>query len=130
MKKSDDPPLDTRDSVLYELVDELIEDYLRRRRKGENLSIEEFAQLHPSAAEQIRHLFPTLLQMEQLGRSDDSSVLHSSDDSTPSRKRQVPEEDIIGTRIGLYTIVSELGEGALGRFTKSSRPNPFIVFWR
>ncbi len=128
MKKSDDPPLDTRDSVLYELVDELIEDYLRRRRKGENLSIEEFAQLHPSAAEQIRHLFPTLLQMEQLGRSDDSSVLHSRDDSTPSRKRSVPEEDIIGTRIGLYTIVSELGEGGFGTVYKVEQTEPIHRF--
>ncbi len=59
----------------YEAMDELAEIYLQRRRAGEPLSIDAFAELHADYADEIRRVFPTLLQIEQLGQCQPSQLL-------------------------------------------------------
>ena len=48
-------------------VEQLTEEFLERRRAGEDLSVDAFAAEHPRVAKRIRELFPVLLLMEDLG---------------------------------------------------------------
>ena len=46
-------------------VDQLAEEFLERRRRGEHASVEEYARRNPGFDARIRHLFPTLLLVEE-----------------------------------------------------------------
>ena len=46
----------TTDSSDSNLVDQLIVEYLDRKQRGESPSIEEYCQLHPEQADEIRSL--------------------------------------------------------------------------
>ena len=48
-------------------VEALAEDFLERKRRGEDATPEEYAGKHPELAEEILALFPALLMMEDLG---------------------------------------------------------------
>ena len=61
---SDTLPIDrtsTDDDTESQLLAELAEDFAARHRRGERPSVEEYAQQHPTLAEQIRELFPAML---------------------------------------------------------------------
>ncbi len=74
-------------------LERLSEEFLRRRRQGEALDLEIFAQEHPEHADRVRSLFPTLLQLE------------GSRDAEPARAEE---------RLGRWRILSELGRGGMG----------------
>ena len=59
-----DPVIDA--DVDRDPVEQLAEEFLDRRRKGESVSIAEYAERHPDLASRISDLFPTLLLMEEL----------------------------------------------------------------
>ena len=48
-----------------DLLAELTDDFLRRHRAGERPSMDEYAEKHPDFAEQIRDLFPAVIELEQ-----------------------------------------------------------------
>ncbi len=47
-------------------IEELAEEYLERKRRGESPTIEDFASAHPDHAEEIREQFPALGALEVL----------------------------------------------------------------
>ena len=51
----------------FDPVDDLVEAFLERYRRGERPSLTEYTDKHPELAERIRALFPALLVMEELG---------------------------------------------------------------
>lgn len=100
---SDNDPL-LNSSLERDPVEELAEQFLERRRRGEAVSVSDYAKEHPHLAQRIRDLFPTLLLMEQL-----------KPDSTASRggglaiERGEPLE-----RLGDFHILREIGRGGMG----------------
>ena len=45
----------------------VLESFLTRFRKGERPSLTEYVGRHPALADEIRELFPALVEIEQLG---------------------------------------------------------------
>lgn len=54
-----------------EQFDKLVDEYLERRRRGENPSLEEYEKANPELAGQIRELFPALDAMEHAAALDE-----------------------------------------------------------
>ncbi len=85
-------------------VEVLGEEFLDRRRRGEPITVHEFAAQHPKLAEDIRRLFPTMIAMEQF------KVCRLS-----SAGSEAVELDIQGLeQLGDYRIVGEIGRGGMG----------------
>jgi WD40 repeat protein/serine/threonine protein kinase len=87
-------------------VEALAEEFLRRKRAGEDVSPEGYAEAHPELADKILSLFPALLMMEDLGGDPaerNASVLTGG--------------GAIGGeagRLGEYRLVREVGRGGMG----------------
>ncbi len=85
-------------------VEALADDFLRRQRRGERPTLEDYCRRHPELADEIREVFPVLIRMEDL-RSD------GPDDSTGG----VPVHTATRLeRLGDYRILREVGRGGMG----------------
>jgi tetratricopeptide (TPR) repeat protein len=84
-------------------VDDLVEQFLRRHRAGEPVTVESFAAAHPAAAATLRELLPTLLALERVKRDRQSS-------GSSGRRVALPAL----SRLGDFAIVRELGRGGMG----------------
>ncbi len=85
-------------------LDKLAQSFIERHRRGEPLDIAEYAEQYPELADQIRELFPTLLDMEQLG-----ARLQDVDSVAPVHGvSKSPKE------VGGYAIIREVGRGGMG----------------
>src|SRR6516162_3144032 len=82
-------------------VELLAEEFLDRKRRGEQPTLREYVERHPELAEQIRDLFPALLMMEDLGEGSGGAG-----DGTPAGTRL--------ERLGDYRILREIGRGGMG----------------
>jgi len=76
-------------------VDEIVEEFLGRRRRGEHPTMQEYLQRYPERAGDILELFPAMLVVEG------------------ARQQNVPEPDQMD-RFGDFRIVRELGRGGMG----------------
>ena len=86
-------------------IEVLCEEFLDRRRRGESLSVTEFANLHPKFSVKIRRLFPAMLALE----SCKSSQFSNSTSTHPV------DLDIEGLeQLGDFRIVCEIGRGGMG----------------
>jgi hypothetical protein len=87
-------------------VEAIADEFMARKRSGENPSIEEYAQAYPNLADDIRELFPTLLMMETYKPTDESSdarhVVHEG------------ETKLAVERLGDFQILREIGRGGMG----------------
>ncbi len=88
-------------------VEALAEEFVQRRRRGEQATAEDYAEKHPELAEEILALFPALLMMEDMvGGSGDRSGSNT-----------LGEEMINGItvgRLGEFRLLRELGRGGMG----------------
>ena len=66
-------------------VEALAEEFLARKRQGENPTIDEYTERYPDLAEQIRDLFPALAMMEDLKPPADSTSGSERSGEQPSR---------------------------------------------
>ena len=87
-------------------VELLAEDFLDRKRRGEQPTLREYLERHPDLAAQIRDLFPALLMMEDLGESSGATTGSPAADSIAARVRL--------QRLGDYRILREIGRGGMG----------------
>jgi serine/threonine protein kinase len=88
-----------------EPLEELAESFLARFRAGERPSLTEFTAAHPELADQIRSLFPALVEMEQAGSLPEPATgpaLPGADDGAMSES------------LGDYRIIREVGRGGMG----------------
>jgi hypothetical protein len=87
-------------------VEVLAEEFAERYRRGERPSLAEYTARHPELADQIRELFPALVEMEQLG----SVEAPRTGPFTPadSGSRAAPQQ------LGEYRILREIGRGGMG----------------
>lgn len=86
-------------------VETLADDFLDRIRRGERLTVGEYAVAHPALAEEINELFPTILALEEIK----SSVASSPEVS--SRGVSSLAHD---TRLGEFRVLREIGRGGMG----------------
>ncbi len=80
-------------------VEYLAEEFLERRRRGEQTSIDEYALAHPEQSSEIRALFPTILEMEDFKEKQIGTV-------------SLDVEQLSGLRD--YRIIREIGRGGMG----------------
>ena len=83
-----------------DLLAALADDFLRRHRAGERPSAEEYASKHPELAGRIRALFPAMAAMEQPG--------------VGAALNPAPPAERIGSVIGPYQLLEQIGEGGFG----------------
>jgi serine/threonine protein kinase/WD40 repeat protein len=87
-------------------VEKLAEEFVERYRRGERPSLTEYTTRYPDLAEEIRDLFPPLLEMEQVGTVDAAPV----DRSPPAGfELSAPPR-----QLGEYRILREIGRGGMG----------------
>ena len=87
----------------FEVVDALAHDFLARHRNGERPSIDEYARRHPTLADQIRSVFPSLLSLEK--------VKVGQQESTNGHATLAGHEI---KRLGDFEILREIGRGGMG----------------
>jgi serine/threonine protein kinase/WD40 repeat protein len=88
-----------------EPIEELAESFLARFRAGERPALSEFTAAHPELADQIRELFPTLLEMEQAGSAigPETGLLQPCESDSAAL-----------ANLGEYRIIREVGRGGMG----------------
>jgi WD40 repeat protein len=84
---------------------ELADEFARRFRRGERPSLQEFVDRLPEMADEIREMFPVLVEVEQA--EDDARC-----DVAPRPPAATPAPRI--RQIGDYRILRELGRGGMG----------------
>lgn len=85
---------ETGSSLSTRLLSEIIDDFMRRRRRGETPSLSSLTAQHPELAQELRELLPLVSQVEDASRTTGAS--------------QAP------TQLGDYQLVEEIGRGAMG----------------
>jgi serine/threonine protein kinase len=89
------------DSLGYDLLDQLAEEFAARYRRGERPSVKDYIDRYPELAEEIRELFPTLIKVEQV-----EEIVGDRDDAQ-TRTPQL-------SQVGDYRIIREIGHGGMG----------------
>lgn len=91
-------PANDRDP--FELV---ASEFLDRQRRGENPSVDEYAQRYPEMADEIRDLFPTILEAERMKAPTERLPAGRSPLEAPGLER-----------LGDFRITREIGRGGMG----------------
>src|SRR5260370_1253906 len=94
-------------------VEQLLESFLARWRRGERPSAEEYAARCPERADEIRELFPALVEMEQLKPAVEAAtgaLELPSPRPDPAARPAMPHPE----RLGDYRILRVIGAGGLG----------------
>jgi serine/threonine protein kinase/WD40 repeat protein/tetratricopeptide (TPR) repeat protein len=84
-------------------VELLAEEFLGRIRRGERPAFSEYTDKYPEFADEIRELFPVLVEMEDVRSLDDSAASQTDTVKTPDLKQ-----------LGDYRIIREIGRGGMG----------------
>ncbi|MGA2032331.1 MAG: protein kinase [Thermoguttaceae bacterium] len=88
-------------------LEELAEDFLARRRRGQEASITDYVEKHPHLAQRIRDLFPTLLLLEEFKPNTGSSPVRSGGAAAAHGAGAIE-------RLGDFRILREIGRGGMG----------------
>ncbi len=81
----------------------LFSEFLQRKREGDPVSVEEFANAHPELAEEIRELFPTLASLEKARSSQGTNDPFRAGGDVSG-----------GLMLGEYRLLREIGVGGMG----------------
>ena len=90
------------DSRDYGRFDELAEEFAKRHRRGERPTLEEYVDRLPGMANEIREMFPALVEFERINEDARGEAIKHQ--STAPRLRE----------LGDYRIVREIGRGGMG----------------
>ena len=93
------------DSSCDVLLERLAEEFVERHRRGERPPLSEYTDRYPELADDIRDLFPALVQIEQLKPPADAT----EDLERPATPALANLE-----RLGDYRILREVGRGGMG----------------
>ncbi len=94
------------ESGQYNLLDQLAEEFAARFRRGERPALKEYTDRYPELAEEIRELFPAMVQVEQAEGGRQGQDL----DQTGDLRTANPPL----SQIGDYRILREIGRGGMG----------------
>jgi WD40 repeat protein/serine/threonine protein kinase len=90
----------------FDPVEDLVEEFLDRYRRGERPSLTEYTEKHPEIAERIRALFPALIVVEELGAG-----------GGPERESQSTQTGAgapMPQKLGDYLLLRPVGSGGMG----------------
>src|SRR5215831_13616427 len=96
-----------------DLLDRLVEEFAARLRRGERPALKEYADRYPDLADEIRELFPAMVEVEQA-----KEICHDWDEDEAERADAAAPPP---AQVGDYRIVREIGRGAWGWSTRPSR---------
>ena len=94
----------------YALFDELAEEFAERYRRGERPSLQEYVERCPEMGDEIRELFPALVEVEQAEEVLEGAADCTAPPPTPSLRQ-----------IGDYRVIREVGAAAWGWSTRPSK---------
>jgi len=95
------------DSSRDALLEQLAEEFVERHRRGERPPLSEYTNRYPDLADEIRDLFPALVQIENL--KPEAGDLTGA--FVPTRS---PEEEHLPERFGEFRILRQVGQGGMG----------------
>ncbi len=90
------------DSSQCEWIDRLAEEFAARYRRGERPPLQEYVEKYPELADDIRRLFPTLVEMEQIKEQCAEAASPALVQSPALRQ------------VGDYRVLREVGRGGMG----------------
>ncbi len=88
----------------YDQLDQLAEEFAARFRRGERPSLKEYTDRYPELADEIRKLFPALVEVEQVERFQQGEEV----------KGEAPALAAPLNQVGDYRILREIGRGGMG----------------
>ncbi len=88
----------------YDRLDQLAEEFAARFRRGERPSVKEYTDRYPELADEIRKLFPALVEVEQVERFQ-----HGEEVTGEARTLAPPL-----SQVGDYRVLREIGRGGMG----------------
>jgi serine/threonine protein kinase/WD40 repeat protein/Flp pilus assembly protein TadD len=100
---SDNESSPDSDAGKYALLDQLAAEYAERYRKRERPDLQEYIDRHPDLADEIRDLFPAMVEIERAERGSQS-------DRRPDLAGAAP----VPSQVGDYRVLREVGRGGMG----------------
>ncbi len=94
------------ESGRYDLLDRLAEEFAARFRRGERPALKEYTDRYPELAEEIRELFPAMVQIEQAEGGRQAEEVERTGDFASANPSL--------SQIGDYRILREIGRGGMG----------------
>jgi serine/threonine protein kinase len=91
------------DSEKYALLDQLADEFAERYRRGERPALKEYLDKYPDLADEIRELFPAMVEIEQV--KEDRSAAEE-----PAPTGPLPPLE----QVGDFRIIREVGKGGMG----------------
>src|SRR5262249_47468856 len=92
------------DAERYDLLDRLVEEFAARLRCGEQPALKDYTDPYPELADELRELFPALVQGEHV-----KEICQDRDEAEQARTTSPPL-----SQVGDYRIVREIGHGGMG----------------
>ena len=87
-----------------DLLDRLVEEFAARLRRGERPALKDYTDRYPELADEIRELFPAMVQVEHI-----KELCQDRHDSARADARTPPP-----SQVGDYRIIREIGRGGMG----------------
>lgn len=94
----------TDSSGAYVLLARLADEFAARLRSGERPSLQEYVDRHPDLADEIRQLFPAMVEIEQVKEE------HRADQPATAKSAEI----LPFQQLGDYRILREIGRGGMG----------------
>ncbi len=98
-------------SANYLLLTQLADEFAARYRAGERPGLREYIDRYPHLADEIRELFPAMVEIEQVKEDHEEAATAGSE--TRAERGDLPPSPAL-QQLGDYRIIREVGKGGMG----------------